>query len=124
MRQISILGTTSCAILMSLGPLFGQGITLAGSGYSDPSIIHVAPGQITTLFVTGVRSVLSQAINATSLPLPTKLAGISVTLNQSGTQSIPVPLLSVQQVSVCINGGATPSASGLTADCLITFRSV
>jgi hypothetical protein len=121
MRQISILGTTSCAILMGLAPLVGQGTTLSGIGYTDPSIIRVAPGQITTLFATGLKTVLSsQSVNATIVPLPATLEGISVTLNQPGNQPTPVPLLSVQQVSVCSNGGVAPPASGLTPDCLIT----
>ena len=125
MRQITTLGTTSCAILMGLVPLFGQGITLAGTGYTDPSVIRVAPGQITTLFVTGLKTVLSsQPVNATIVPLPTTLAGISVTLNQPGNQPTPVPLLSVQQVSVCSNGAVAPPASGLTADCPITAITV
>lgn len=110
--------------VVSLGPLFGQGITLSGAGYSDPSIIRVAPGQITTLFATGLKTVLSQPVNATTLPLPTTLAGISVTLNQTGSPSTPVPLLAVQQVSVCSSGGVSPPASGLTADCLITAITV
>jgi hypothetical protein len=108
-------------MLMTLGPLFGQGITLSGTVYADPSSIKLAPGQITTLFVTGLKTVLSsQPVKATIVPLPTTLAGISVALNQPGNQPTPVPLLSVQQVSVCSNGSVTSPASGLTADCLIT----
>jgi hypothetical protein len=114
-----------CAIIMSLGLLFGQGITLSGTGYTDPSIIRVAPGQITTLFVTGLKTVLSsQPVNATIVPLPTTLAGISVTLNQTGSQPTPIPLLAVQQMSVCSTGGAPPPASGLAADCFITAITV
>jgi uncharacterized protein (TIGR03437 family) len=102
-----------CLPLISLGPLFGQGATLTGSGYSDPSIINVAPGQVTTLFVTGLKTVLSsQPVSASALPLPAALAGISVTLDQTGGQPTPVPLLSVRQISTCTAG----SASG----CLIT----
>jgi hypothetical protein len=112
MRRSHILETASCAILIGLPPLFGQGSTLAGTGYTDPSIIRVAPGQITTLFVTGLKTVLSSPVNATSLPLPTTLAKISVALNQTGNQSTPVPLLSVQQVSACSNGGAPPLHRG------------
>lgn len=108
------------AILTTSGPLLSQGITLSGGGYSDPSVIRVAPGQITTLFVTGLKTVLSQPVNATVVPLPTTLAGISVTLNQTGTQPTPVPLLSVQQVSVCGSGGVPQSAFGSTADCPVT----
>ena len=104
--------------------MFGQGITLAGAGYSDPSVIRVAPGQITTLFVTGLKTVLSsQPVNATSIPLPTTLAGITVTLNQT-----PLPLLSIQQMSVCNAAppvpppppSSPPSSSPPSPDCLIT----
>lgn len=120
-----ILRISTCLFAVSLGSLFGQGITLAGAGYSDPSVIRAAPGQITTLFVTGLKTVLSsQPVKATSLPLPTTLAGISVTLNQTGQQPFPVPLLSVQQMPICSNGGAPPPLSGFTPDCLITAITV
>src|SRR5579863_8280141 len=55
MRRLLLIVT--CVPMMGLGPLFGQGITLAGTGYTDPSVIQVAPGQITTLFVTGLKTV-------------------------------------------------------------------
>ncbi len=110
-----------CAILATLGSVYGQGITLSGTGYTDPSIVKVAPGQITTLFVTGLQTVLSsQPVNATGVPLPTTLAGVTVTLNLAGSQSSPVPLLSIQQVSVCSPSGTPPPASGSTSACFIT----
>ena len=97
-----------CAVLMNLSPLFGQGMTLTGSGYASPTPIRVSPGQITTLFASGLNTVLSQPVNANVVPLPTKLAGISVTLDQS----TPLPLLPIQQVSVCrIVGPALPPPS-------------
>ena len=69
-----------CAILMNLSPLFGQGMTLTGSGYASPTTIRVAPGQVAMQFVNGLKTILtSQPVNATLLPL----CGISVTLNQS-----------------------------------------
>ncbi len=53
--------------------------TLTGAGYSNPGVVRVAPGQITTLFITGLKTVLtSEMIRASTLPLPTSLAGISV----------------------------------------------
>src|ERR1035438_8270251 len=112
---------------LSLAPLFGQGPTLTGTGYADPSVIKVAPGQITTLFVTGLKTVLSvQPVNAAILPLPTTLAGISVTLNQTGSQPSPIPLLSVQQMSVCTGSDAPAplSPTSLSSDCLITAITV
>jgi hypothetical protein len=116
-----------CLLAISLGTLFGQGPALTGTGYADPSFMQVAPGQITTLYVTGLKTVLSvQPVNATSLPLPTTLAAISVTLNQTGSQPSPIPLLSVQQVSVCSTGSASPplSPTSLSPDCLITAITV
>jgi hypothetical protein len=69
-----------CAALMTLAPLFGQGMTLVGSGYGNPTTIRVSPGQVAMLFVNELKTILSsQPVNATLLPL----CGISVTLNQS-----------------------------------------
>jgi uncharacterized protein (TIGR03437 family) len=124
MCHISILEAAGCAIVVGLVPLFGQGITLSGTGYTDPSIVRVAPGQITTLFVAGLKTVLSKPVNATTVPLPMTLAGISVKLNQGGSQPTPVPLLSIQHLSVCGSDGTSSSASGMTADCPITAMTV
>jgi len=91
-----------CAALVTLAPVFGQGMTLMGSGYASPTPIRVSPGQITTLFVSGLNTVLTEAQRATSLPLPNSLAGISVTINQSSLkQSVAVPLLAVEQLNTC-----------------------
>src|ERR1700680_1957263 len=103
MRQL--FRHVSCLFLMSLASLSGQGPTLTGTGYANPSIVRVAPGQITTLFVSGLKTVLpTEPINAASVPLPTSLAGISVILNQPGQPASPVPLLSLQQISTCSAG--------------------
>ena len=120
---------TLCAASISFHPLFAQGITLAGTGYADPSVIRVAPGQITTLFVTGLKTVLSTSpVNANTVPLPTMLAGISVTLNQT----TPIPLLSIQQMPVC-NAvppvpppplSSPPPSLPPSPDCLITAITV
>jgi hypothetical protein len=110
-----------CAMLTSIAPLFGQGPTLTGAGYTGRVPIRIAPGQITTLFVAGLKTVLPQPVRAPSLPLPNSLAGISVTINQSGA-SYPAPLVSVQQVGVCSSGGAPPPPppSLPTPDCVVT----
>jgi hypothetical protein len=114
--------TAVCATIFSLWPVLGQGITLAGTGYSDPSVIRVAPGQITTLFVTGLKTVLSQPVRAAGLPLPITLAGIAVNLNQNELPSIPVPLLSIQQQVLC--GNVAILRPGIAPDCLITAITV
>jgi hypothetical protein len=114
-----------CAVLMNLAPLFGQGMTLMGSGYASPTTIRVAPGQITTFFVSGLSTDTTKPQKATSLPLPNSLAGVSVTISQSSPkQSFPAPLLAVQQLNGCSNGGAPPplpnsAPSTVPSDCLI-----
>jgi len=111
-------------ILFAVPPLFGQP-TLVGAGYSDPTIIRVAPGQITTLFVSGLKPVLPNRQNATSLPLPMTLASVSVRIRQfSPNQTLSVPLLSVQPMSACTNGGTPPPPMGWTPDCFITAITV
>src|ERR1039458_9238157 len=116
-----------CAALMNSLPLFGQGMTLTGSGYASPTTIRVSPGQITTFFVSGLNTVLTKPQRATSLPLPNSLAGISVTINQSSLkQSVAVPLLAVEQLNAC---GIAPPApppsptstpSTVPQECLLT----
>lgn len=108
-RAILILG----ALFQS--HLFGQ--TLAGVGYDAPNALPVAPGQVVSLFVTGMRTGLSTRQQATTLPLPTTLAGISVTVNQSpaGT-TIQLPVFAIQQFSRC------PSV--VQSSCLITAITV
>jgi hypothetical protein len=97
-----ILRSSGFLFLMTLAPLFGQGMTLTGSGYANPNPIRVSPGQITTLFVSGLNTVLTKPQRATSLPLPNSLAGISVTINQSSLkQSVAVPLVAVEQLNTC-----------------------
>ena len=111
-----------CLLATSPSLVFGQGPTLTGIGYVDPSIMRVAPGQITTLFVTGLKTVLASSVSAPGLPLPTTLAGISVTLNQSNIAARQVPLVAVQQLPVCDTG--TAPAATFSADCLITAITV
>jgi uncharacterized protein (TIGR03437 family) len=122
---MQLLRRAGCFFLMNLGSVFGQGPTLTGTGYSKPPVIRVAPGQVTTLFVTGLTTVLpSEPIKATTLPLPMSLAGISVLLSQPGQQPSPIPLISLQQISMCSDAGGSPSSSSATPDCLITALTV
>jgi hypothetical protein len=66
----------------------------------------------------------SQPVNANVIPLPTTLAGITVALNQT----TPLPLLSIQQLSVCNilppvpppPPSSPPPSSPPSPDCLIT----
>jgi hypothetical protein len=110
-------------VVLAASHLFAQsGATLVGAAYSFPGPV-VAPGQIIQLQVAGLKTVLSPSIQkATSVPLPTVLAGISVTVNQLISQcemctpvQVPytAPLVSLEQVNSCP-----------TPDCLTTFIAI
>lgn len=112
---------------MVLPCAFGQpGPTLIGSTpnsypyVSTPGQVFFAPGQIATLQVTGIKTVLQQPVTANQIPLPTVLAGISVTIYQqveSFATTLVVPLLSVAQTDMCATYPPTP-------DCITTYITV
>ena len=105
------------AVALTTGTAFGDGLTVVGTGYSGRGGIQVAPGQVTTFLVTGLTIDPTQPQQASSLPLPTHLAGISLTISQSSPeQSLPVPLLAVTQTGTCSNAQSPPSL-----DCLVTM---
>jgi uncharacterized protein (TIGR03437 family) len=75
-----------------------------GAGYFPPVPVFAVPGGVVNLFVQGIGSKLTGPVAATNFPLPTVLAGISVTLNQAiGPQPIQLPMLVVRPVSTCQN---------------------
>jgi uncharacterized protein (TIGR03437 family) len=81
--------------------------------------IQVSPGQITTVFVSGLTTDPTKPPRATNLPLPTSLAGIAVTIYQSSpTLSVAAPLLAVEQLNGC-NYGVTPPPPVVPPDCMV-----
>lgn len=121
MNIVKSVVTVGSLLLTLLSPASGQtGPTLIGAGYALPTLT-VAPGEIVTLQVSGLNTVLSGPITTQQIPLSTQLAGISVTLNQYVHQgallslSMPLPLLSIQQTNNC-----SPLDTA-TPDCLVTF---
>jgi uncharacterized protein (TIGR03437 family) len=75
-----------------------------GSGNFPPVPVFGAPGSVVDLFVQGIGSQLAGPAAATNFPLPTALAGISVSLNQAiGPQPIQLPILAVRPISTCLN---------------------
>lgn len=94
--------------------------TVVGSGYVDPQL-RVAPGQVVTVYLSGLKTVLPQprSANAAGVSLPTVLAGISATITQS-VPNIPlsVPLFSINQINMC----SDPTAA--SPDCLLTAATV
>src|SRR5437870_2933365 len=79
------------------------GNTVVGSGYSPPVPIPATRGQLLTIYVQGLGVGVTGRRQAESLPLPTSLAGISVSLEQAIVPNGPfaVPLLAVFPVNSC-----------------------
>src|ERR1019366_7027511 len=101
-------------LVLQLGLLFQ---TLVGAGYQDPSAIYVAPGQVVPVLVTELKTVLPATVGAQAVPLPTTLAGISVSLEQSlPANSWRLPMFAVAQFNRC--------PGTVTADCLVTAITV
>ena len=89
-----------------IAALFGLGVApppaqaqpvVVSAGYAPPSIV-LAPGALITIYVTGLE-LAGQSFSASSVPLPTTLGGISVTLTSQVSSSVPAaPLFSVASV--------------------------
>jgi uncharacterized protein (TIGR03437 family) len=88
LRSPSMFKGIFCGLLLS-SSLIAQ--TLAGSGYTVPAPVSVAPGQIATFYVTGTELALVDTPPGTP---PT------VTLQQTGA-STTAPIQSVRVVSQC-----------------------
>ena len=103
------------------GPVFIGFTYTANSSLIGGAQYTVAPGQIVTLQVLGLKSVFAQAVVAKQVPLPTALGGISVTIEEDVrevTTPLPVPLISVAQLGgICASDPVTP-------DCTITSITV
>lgn len=82
--------------------------------HTTPLQVPVAPGEVTTLFVSGIGKDLSSVVSANAGMLPTSLAGISVTLRQAG-RSTAVPIFQVRRLPACAPSGADPRCGALTA---------
>lgn len=83
--------------------IFAQGGgAVVGAGYHLFGPISVAPGQVITIFVTGVGNV-TRKYSAGNPPLPATLGGISATLSETEQGSIAAPILAVFPFSACKN---------------------
>ncbi len=95
--------TTVCQQLSFAQPYY------VWSDYRSPRVLAGAPGQTVTMFVVGLDVVLTGPEYASSFPLPTSLGGVSATIQQ-GSQSYPVPIFSVVQISPCTGSQKTNCA--------------
>jgi uncharacterized protein (TIGR03437 family) len=103
-RSVTRYTLIAAATALSALPQSASPSTIIGAGYLFPASINVAPGQIITVFATGVGSTLTQPVFAGGGDLPSLLAGISVTLVQA--TNIPAPILQVNPLSTCGSCGA------------------
>jgi len=123
-RNLIILGDTFLKptilffCLGTLVPALAQGdAVLAGSGYSAPALLQVAPGQVTTLFFRGIQAGSGGQLRdaqAGGAPLPTLLAGLSLHIVQSQIADARVPIFAVRQENEC------PDNSNGSSNCLLT----
>lgn len=118
--------SVSCGplLLLAMCQALGQsGPTIVGTAYPLTNGF-LAPGQVVTLQVTGLKTVLAAPVYANTVPLPLVLSGISVTVNQYSpvgvspastlVSSVAAPLFSIVQSNRCFHD--TPA----TADCMVT----
>ena len=97
------------------------GVTLVDAGYSDPTFVNIAPGQVTTLFVTGATTILPPQATiqrATQVPWPTILAGFSVSIAQHPGNTESLPIYSVEQTNNCF------AVTIPVPECIVTAISV
>lgn len=85
------------------------GPEIANAGYAWPASIPVTPGQIITLFVKGLNA---SPRNASALPLPTNLNGVSVSVKEQ--YSNYPRLLPIFEIRKGLCGGGLPVQCGIT----------
>src|SRR5262249_9797585 len=101
---LAVIGASAVGAIAQVGPTFVNAEPYPFFPYVPAGI--VAPGSIITLFVRGMGSSINARVKAQSSPLPTVLAGISVTMTQTVRPDpgpLPVPLLEVFPVDPCNN---------------------
>lgn len=95
-----------------------SGVAVVGAGYVGPNnVITVAPGQITTFFLSGVGVTLPAParMDARGPALPTSLGGFSATIRQTFTNMLfSLPILSVKQTNICVANSTGFAGSGCT----------
>jgi uncharacterized protein (TIGR03437 family) len=96
-------------LMKSVFGLFFLPVCLAGQapnivtsvGYSNPTTVAVAPGQVITLFAH-TQTKVAHPVVADGPQFPTTLGGFAVSLSQTfSTVPIPVPILSISPVETC-----------------------
>lgn len=87
--------------------------TIISGGYSFPTALKVAPGQVLTFIAQGVgRNLIGPVLAPAGVDLPLSLAGISATLQQGANRDVPI--LSVRPISTCVTMSVNTPCSGGT----------
>lgn len=112
-------------LAFSIGAVAQNRPAVTGAGFMNPAVFKVAPGEVLKVWVTNTKTLLPYAggtpvrvQKATSVPLPTTLAGFSVRIVQGG-RTYPAPIFSVEQVPVCAYTIQDPTPPE-TPDCWAT----
>ena len=104
---------TVIVFCLSVAAASAQNGAVVGAGYHTFAPVLVAPGQVITVFVTGIGNV-TQKYSAGSLPLPITLGGISASLSELGP-IIAAPILAVFPFSAWLNNIALQPCGTITA---------
>lgn len=99
---------------------------VVGAGYSVPSALNVAPGQVITVYVAGLTTVTTP-VQAQTVPVPSTLGSVSAAwfLLGSSSKSVPVPILSLRPVSAAcgvLGDLPTPCGSYVAATVQVPFE--
>jgi hypothetical protein len=111
--------TALLVCMATLCPAFAEtDAVLTAAGYSAPAPLQVAPGQVTTLFFRDIGPIPGgqlRTAQATTVPLQTTLAGLSLRINQGQSPAVDIPLFAVRQESDCDGSAAVSPACLLTS---------
>ncbi len=105
-------------LVLATALLRGQVPEIAGHGFFSPVLLPAAPGEILTIYVTGLAGAQKPSI-ANSFPLPFTLQGVSITMTQAATGvGVRAPLLAVFPASDCATaqGAACSQLTGITLE--------
>ena len=100
-----MISRTGVAFILLLG--IGGGLISAqsntgiiGAGYAGAAPVRVAPGQVITVFVSGIGSELTERVSATGVPWPISLQGITATVVEN--QPMVAAIASVYPFNTCV----------------------
>lgn len=83
-----------------------------GAGYSLPTPIKVAPGQVITIFAQGLHAQITEPVLSGAVAATTSLRGISAVLHITGSRKpVALPILALRRVSTCTSPAPDCAAS-------------